>query len=201
MQTGHPAIHAIRGREHDHRRFHLVGAEPLQEIQATAPLFNLAGQFHSQLNFSGDATVKDGEILISIGAPSYNQAQLKLSQSTANDRPAPDRSRLTIVNTADGRRIFDRTASRIYALRGASAALLTISNGPIRTIQIEGTDDTSINSLVRLLCERDTFPEGLADGLADGTISQVVFPMAPSSEPITFRNSPSSIQTNTGKTQ
>ena len=173
----------------------------LQEIQATAPLFNLASQFHSQLNFSGDATVKDGEILISIGTPSNNQAQLKLSQSTANDRPTPDRGRLTIIKTADGRRIFDRNASRIYALRGASAALLTISNSPIRTIQIEGTDDTSINSLVRLLCERDSFPEGLADGLADGTISQVVFPMAPSSEPITFRNLPSSIQTNTGKTQ
>ena len=173
----------------------------LQQIQATAPLFNLAGQFHSQLSFSGDATAKDGEVLISIGAPSDNQTQLKLSQSMANEQPTPDASRLTVINTADGRRIFDRTASRIYAPPGASAALLTISNSPIRTIHIEGTDDTSINSLVRLLCERDTFPEGLADGLADGTISQVVFPMTPRSEPIIFRNSPSSSQTNAGKTQ
>src|SRR5580692_6796648 len=48
----------------------------LQQIQATAPLFNLAGQFHSQLSFSGNATAKDGEVLISIGAPSDSQAQL-----------------------------------------------------------------------------------------------------------------------------
>jgi hypothetical protein len=165
----------------------------MQEVQATAPLFNLAGQFHSQINVTGDAAAKDGEILISIGSPS----EIKFSQATTDDLPPPNASRLTVIDTIDGRKIFDRTASKIYPAHGGSAALLTISNSPIRSIHIDGTDDASINSLVQLLCERDTFPEGLADNAT----SQVVFHMAPRSEPIVFRDSPSATQANTGKTQ
>jgi hypothetical protein len=169
----------------------------MQEIQATAPLLNLAGQFHSQLNLTGDTALSEGEILISIGAPSQN----KSSRTTTDDLSPPDASRLTVIDTVNGRRIFDRTASKIYPARGGSAALLTISNSPIRSIHIDGTDDASINSLVRLLCERDSFPEGLADGLADGTTSQMVFPMAPGSQPIIFREAPSTASANIGKTQ
>jgi hypothetical protein len=50
-------------------------------------------------------------------------------------------------------------------------------------------------------CERDTFPEDLADSLADGTTTQVVFPMAPHSQPTIFRESFPATQTNTGKMQ
>jgi hypothetical protein len=53
----------------------------IQEIQATAPLLNLAGQFHSQLNLTGDTAPREGEILISIGAPSQN----KSSRTTTDD--------------------------------------------------------------------------------------------------------------------
>ncbi|MGD0443865.1 MAG: hypothetical protein ABSA39_08010 [Edaphobacter sp.] len=169
----------------------------MQEIQATAPLLNLAGQFHSQLNLTGDTTAREGEILISIGAPSES----KSSRAMTDDLSPPDASRLTVIETADGRKIFDRTASKIYPEHGGQAALLTISNGPIRSIHIDGTDDASIKSLVRLLCERDTFPEGLADGLADGTTSQVVFPMSQGSQPMIFRDSPLAAQTNAGQTQ
>jgi len=168
----------------------------MQEIQTTAPLLNLAGQFHSQLNLTGEAVARGGEFLISIGPTSESRIEIKPSQ------PLPlDATRLAVVDTVNGRRIFDRTALKPYPTRGDSAALLTISNGPSRSIRIDGTDDASVNSLIRLLCERDTFPEGLADSLADGTITQVVFPMAPHSQPAIFRDSAAAAQTNTGKMQ
>jgi hypothetical protein len=173
----------------------------MQEIQATAPLLSLAGQFHSQLNFTEDAAAREGEVLISIGTPSENKTDVRPSQSAIDDRSMPGARRLTVVETVNGRRIFDRTTSMIYPTHGSAAALLTISNTPTPSIRIDGTDDASINSLVRLLCERDTFPEGLAEGVTDGTTSQIVLLMASGAQPIIFRDPPSAAQTNTGKTQ
>ena len=168
----------------------------MQEIQTTVPLLNLAGQFHSQLNLTEEPAATAGEFLISIGPTSESRIEIKSSQ------PMPlDASRLAVVDTVNGRRIFDRTALKPYPTAGDSAALLTISNGPSRTIRIDGTDDASISSLIRLLCERDTFPEGLADSLADDTITQVVFSMAPHSQPAIFRDSAATAQPNTGKMQ
>jgi hypothetical protein len=169
----------------------------MQEIQATAPLLNLAGQFHGQLNLTGDSAGREGEVLISIGTPSDTVR----SRPGADEPSPPDAKRLEVVGTADGRRIFDRTASKIFPVQGASAALLTISNSPTHFIRIDGTDEASIRSLVRLLCERDTFPEGLADGLADGTTSQMVLSMAPGSQPIILHDPLSAAQSNMGKTQ
>lgn len=169
----------------------------MQDIQAIAPLLNLAGQFHSQLNLTGDIAIREGEVLISIDTPSENNTRTGPSRSGTHNLSPVDTRRLTVVDTADGRKIFDRAASKVYPLQGTSAALLTISNSPIRSVHIEGTDDASINSLIRLLCERDTFPEGLADG----TSSQMVLPMAPGSQPIILRNLPSATQTSTGKTE
>jgi hypothetical protein len=166
----------------------------MQEIQTTIPLLNLAGQFHSQLNLTEEPAATAGESLISIG-PESESGKIKPSQPTPVDA-----SRLAVVDTVNGRRIFDRTALKPYPT-GGSAALLTISNGPSLSIRIDGTDDASVNSLIRLLCERDAFPERLADSLADGTITQVVFPMAPHSEPAIFRDSFPATQTSTGKTQ
>ncbi len=167
----------------------------MQEIQTTVPLLNLAGQFHSQLNLTEEPAATAGEALISIGFVSESGIEIKPSQPTPLDA-----SRLAIVDTVDGLRIFDRTALKPYPA-GSSAALLTISNGPSRSIRIDGTDEASVYSLIRLLCERDTFPEGLADSLADGTITQVVFPMAPHSQPAIFRDSFPATQTSIGKTQ
>jgi hypothetical protein len=168
----------------------------MQEIQTTVPLLNLAGQFHSQLNLTEEPAATAGEFLISIGPTSESRNEIKSSQRTSLDA-----SRLEVVDTVNGRRIFDRTALKPYPTPGDSAALLTISNGPDRSIRIDGTDDASVSSLIRLLCERDTFPEGLADSLADGTITQIVFPMAPHSQPAIFRDSAAAAQTNTGKMQ
>jgi hypothetical protein len=173
----------------------------MQEIQATAPLLTLAGQFHGQLTLTPDAAAREGEVLISIGAHSENKDDLKRSQPAGGNQSSPDARRLMIVNTVDGRRIFDRTTSTIYPLQGSSAALLTVSNSPTPSIHIDGTDDASIGSLVRLLCERDTFPEGLTDGFADGTTSQMLLPTAPGSHPIIFRDPRPAGQTNMGKLQ
>ena len=113
-----------------------------------------------------------------------------------------DASRLAVVDTVNGRRIFDRTALKPYPTPGDSAALLTISNGPSRTIRIDGTDDASISSLIRLLCERDTFPEGLADSLADDTITQDgLLDGSALPKPAIFRDSAATAQPNTGKMQ
>lgn len=173
----------------------------MDEIQASAPLLNLAGQFQSKLNLTGEPTARDGETVISIGPTAESKADIKTSQSPMDDETQAGGPRLTIIDTADGRRIFDRTTSKIYPVSGDSAALLTISNGPIRSIRIDGTDEGSIDSLVKVLCERDTFPEALADGLTDTATTQVVFPMDPHSRPVLFRDEPPSIQTNIGKTR
>jgi hypothetical protein len=167
----------------------------MREIQATVPLLNLAGQFHSQLNLTDDDAINDGEVLISIGEPSNKNSEIK--PPSMNHLTG---ARLTVVDTANGREIFDRTTLKAYPDQGISAALLTISGGSVRSINIDGTDDASINSLVRLLCERDNFPESLADSMTDGT-SQIVFPMTPGSQPIVFHDPLSVSQLNVGKVQ
>jgi hypothetical protein len=174
----------------------------MQEIQASVPLVNLAGQFHSQLNLTGDAVARADEFLISISPVSEMRAEIKPPLATAANRLLPlDTNRLTVMNTPGGRKIFDQSASKPFPASGGSAALLTISNGPSHSIRIDGTDDASVNALIRLLCERDTFPEGLADSVAEGTVTQVVFPMAPHSLPTIFRNLSAVTQMNTDKAQ
>jgi hypothetical protein len=173
----------------------------MNEIQTTAPLLNLAGQFHSELDLSGKATPGQGETVISIGPIDTSKPDAKTLQTLTADALLPDRRRFAIIDTADGRRIFDRTTSKIYSVPGGAAALLTISNGQTRTIRIDGTDEGSINSLVKLLCERDTFPEGLADSLSDAVTTQAIFPMDPHSQPILFLDAPRSPQPNIGAAQ
>ena len=46
--------------------------------------------------------------------------------------------------------------------------------------------DAAIGSLVQTLCERDTFPEELADSLQSGTITQIVFPTTSHAETMVF---------------
>jgi hypothetical protein len=173
----------------------------MNEIQTTAPLLNLAGQFHSELDLTGKVVPREGETVISIGPTDKSEPDAKTLQTLTADALLPDRRRFAIIDTAGGRRIFDRTTSKIYSVPGGAAALLTISNGSTRTIRIDGTDEGSINSLVKLLCERDTFPEGLADSLSDAVTTQAIFPMEPRSQPILFLDAPRSTQPNIGAAQ
>jgi hypothetical protein len=173
----------------------------MNEIQTTAPLLNLAGQFHSELDLSGKATPGQGETVISIGPIDTSKPDAKTLQILPPDALPSGKGRFVVIDTADGRRIFDRTTSKIYSVPGGAAALLTISSSPTRTIRIDGTDEGSINSLVKLLCERDTFPEGLADSLSDAVTTQAIFPMDPRSQPILFLDAPRSTQPNIGAAQ
>jgi hypothetical protein len=173
----------------------------MNEIQMTAPLLNLAGQFHSELDLSGKAAPGDGKTVISIGPIDTSKSDAKTPPTLTPDALLSGKGRFVILETADGRKIFDRTASKIYSIPGGSAALLTISNGPTRTIRIDGTDESSINSLIKLLCERNTFPEGLADSFSDAVTTQAIFPMDPRSQPILFLGTPRPRQPNIGAAQ
>lgn len=167
---------------------HLEDAGMRDEIQAMAPFLNLAGQFGSEISLSGDARVAAGDTLISIGSLTDAPASMPHANGTA-DKSFSTRVRLAFVDTDHGRRIFDRTTSTFYPLTGASAALLTISNGISRSIRIEGTDEASIDSAVRLLCLRDTFPEQLADDISGPETTQILLPLGAKSTPIIFRSS------------
>ena len=67
------------------------------------------------------------------------------------------------------------------------AALLTIVNGASQAVHIDGTDQESINALVELLSGRDTFPATLNNLFEAGTVTQILFPMEPSSAAMIFR--------------
>ena len=172
----------------------------LSQVQATAPLLSLAGEFSGVLDLTENAAAQKGNTLISIGAAPESKADRKLVQAPEGYVAQPNTGHLEIINTVDGRRLFDRTAAKIYPA-SAGTALLTISNDAIRSIRIEGTDDASVASLIRLLCTRDTFPEGLADDLSHSGTTQVVFPMLPPSQPIFFRDSLRSPERAPEKTQ
>jgi hypothetical protein len=172
----------------------------MKEIQATAPLLNLAGQFSSELSLTGNATARKGDTLIAIGPVFDSKADTKAVQSSADYVALPDKGRFEVIDTGAGRRIFDRIASKMYPTAG-SAALLTISSDGVRSIRIDGTDEASIDSLIELLCARDTFPEGLADDLSGTAMTQVIFPMDPRAPRVYFHDSSVSTQIETGKTQ
>ncbi len=154
----------------------------VQELRAAEPLFNLAGQFHKQFSvISGpEAVAAAGDVLVSLGG--------------ARGSPA-DHTRFVIEDTPAGRQIIDRNPSRNPSPNRSDdrleisghAALLTISNGAWRSIRIDGTDDSAVDSAIQMLCERDSFPEAVVDSFQRGTITQIVIPISPRSEARIFR--------------
>jgi hypothetical protein len=146
----------------------------MASMNEAAPLLNLAGQFHARFTLTGNQTTPASptDIFVSIGS--------------ATGTPMQDKDRLVVEDTPTGREIIDRSVSRQHPALTEHAALLTIANGTQRSIRIDGTDDAAIGSLVQALCERDTFPEELADSLQSGTITQIVFPTTPHAETMVF---------------
>jgi hypothetical protein len=142
----------------------------MQSLEETAPLLNLAGQFHAEFTLTNSAAVpaSAGDILVSIGSS------------------APNANHFAVENTPAGREVVDLSTPNRHAPVAGRAALLTIANGPQRSIRIDGTDDGAIGSLIRTLCERNTFPEELADSFQSGTVTQLVFPMAAHTEAMVF---------------
>ena len=149
-----------------------------QEVEASVPILNLAGQFRSEVALAESSEGVADKTLIAVGdLPADDGAEL----DHANEK-------LALVNTSSGRRIVDPRHPANPLVGAAAAGLLTIENTPNRRITIDGTDSLSIQRLVRLLCDRDTFPDVIADDdQSDGT-TQIVFPMTPGGQPIVFRD-------------
>jgi hypothetical protein len=159
------------------------GAQPLlrlQQVQMSSPLFNLAGQFHSQIGLVETAQSSDGDVLIVVDRP-----------PTSATPPAETRrttGQLVVEDTPKGVEIVDRNDPKSSPTVNGPVALVTLENTPYRRIEIEGTDNLAIQNAVRLISERDSFPDILADSpQADGTL-QVILPIAPGERPVLFHH-------------
>lgn len=166
----------------------VVSADTLED---SAPLFNLAGQFHSGIALTRTVDLPAGanDILILIGtAPAYTGDGASPSL-TSQDIPSAEDFRLVIDASPSGRRIVDRDASNPRLNTFGRAALLTITNGAQRSIQIDGTDASAINWLIKTICVPDAFPAELIDSFQQGTVTQIVFPIQPRAQAVVFHES------------
>jgi hypothetical protein len=164
---------------------------PVERLEDTAPLFNLAGQFHAGITFSRTLTSPIGanDILILIGTiPTFS-----IDSTTGDaglDRVArAEGNRLVIDTLPSGRQIVDRSTGNSPVTPYKRAALLTIANGAQRSIHIDGTDGDAIDSLINTMCDPNAFPEELIGSFQDGTVTQIVFPLAPHAQPLVFHES------------
>ena len=170
---------------------------PADRLEDTAPLFNLAGQFHAGIDLTSTLAVPSGanDILILIGAvPAFSHDAVSAS-SAPRLISSLEGGRLTIEESSSGRRIVDRGAGNSPVYISGQAALLTIVNGSERSIQIDGTDAASIDSLVKTICEPDAFPAELIDSFQQGTVTQIIFPVAPRAQAVVFHESLPAAQT------
>ena len=94
-----------------------------------------------------------------------------------------------ISNTPSGRQLVDHNPGNPLAKSYGRAGLLTIFNRAQRTIHIDGTDDASIDSLIKTICEPSAFPDGLINSFQQGTVTQIVFPMAARAQAVVYRES------------
>lgn len=149
----------------------------MQAVQNATPLLNLAGQFHAHF-----------EITDTLPTPSLDESTLVTIGSGSRSKPLPgEKGRLVIANGPSGPEVLDSGAAGGPRPLARRAALLTIANGTRRSIRIEGTDADAIRTLIKMLCERNAFPDSLADSLRAGTVTQVVFPMSPALPAMVYR--------------
>lgn len=174
----------------------------INSIEDSAPLFNLAGQFHAQLPVARtlSAPASSDDIIISVGelpGSALDQKNASLASATMH---WSDDNRITIEDTPSGRAVVDRDAASHRAQLSGQAGLITIVNGPQRTIRVDGTDAAAIGALVARLCNRDSFPEDLANSFREGTVTQIVFPISPHAEALVFHEPlPSQVATIRGQ--
>jgi hypothetical protein len=164
---------------------------PVERLEDTAPLFNLAGQFHAGITLSRTMTPPIGanDILILIGTiPKFSNDSA--TGDAGLDRVAhAENNRLVIDSLPSGRRIVDRSTRNSHVTLYSRAALLTIANGVQRSVHIDGTDSEAIDSLINTMCDPNAFPEELIGSFQDGTVTQIVFPLAPHAQPLVFHES------------
>ncbi|MGD0940681.1 MAG: hypothetical protein ABR905_13335 [Terracidiphilus sp.] len=167
------------------------GLAPGDRIEDTAPLLNLAGQFHAGIALTRTLTTPADteEILILIG-PIPASLKESLPDSSALERiSSVEGGRLAMSNTSSGRQIIDHNAGNSMVNSYGRAGLLTIVNGAQHSIHIDGTDDASIDSLIKSICDPSAFPDGLINSFQQGTVTQIVFPMAPRAQAVVFHES------------
>jgi hypothetical protein len=165
--------------------------DPANRLEYAAPLLNLAGQFHAEIGLTRTLTppIVANEILIVVDGSSASSNDSGPGRS-GSDRFFPSEgSRMVIVTSPSGRQIVDRNAANSTVTPYGRAALLTIANGAQRSIHIDGTDDEAIDALIKTMCESGTFPDELIDGFQEGTVTQLVFPIAPRANAVVFHES------------
>ncbi|MGO9775781.1 MAG: hypothetical protein ACLQGT_02190 [Terracidiphilus sp.] len=164
---------------------------PVDRIEETAPLLNLAGQFHAEIALTRTLAppADAAEILILIGPIPASVKDSVPDFSVLERISSVEGGRLVISNTSSGRQIIDHNAGNSLVNSYGRAGLLTIVNGAQRSIHIDGTDDASIDSLIKSICEPNAFPEGLINSFQQGTVTQIVFPMAPRAQAAVFHES------------
>jgi hypothetical protein len=169
----------------------------VDRIEETAPLLNLAGQFHAGITLTRtlEPSANTEKILILIG-PIPASVKDSAPVSSVLERISSDEGgRLVISNTSSGRQVIDHNAGNSLVNSYGRAGLLTIVNGTQRSIHIDGTDDASIDSLIQSICQPSAFPDGLIDSFQRGTVTQIVFPMMPGAQAVVFHESLPAIQT------
>lgn len=164
---------------------------PTDTLEDIAPLFNLAGQFHSVIALTRALDLPTGanDILILIGTAPASSHDGASAPVVSQDVSPAENVRLVMDTSPSGRKIVDRDAANPRLNSFGRAALLTIANGAQRSIQIDGTDASAINSLIKTICVPDDFPAELIDSFQQGTVTQIVFPMQPHAQAVVFHES------------
>jgi hypothetical protein len=166
-------------------------AFPVDRLEDIAPLFNLAGQFHARITLSRTLTpsLEAKNILILIGAIPTSSNDSSTGAAALDRVSRVEDNRLVIDSSPSGRQIVDRSAGKSRVVPYGRAALLTIVNGVQHSIHIDGTDGDAIDSLINIMCDPNAFPEELIGSFQDGSVTQIVFPLAPHAQPLVFHES------------
>ncbi len=186
FQDHHALLYVPQSTSDDQRR-----VAPVDRLEDTAPLLNLAGQFHAKITLTRtlDPAANTEEILILIGPIPVSPHNSTLDSLAVERITSAEGSRLVIRDTTSGRQIVDHNAGNSLVNSYGKAGLLTIVNGAERTIHFDGTDDASVDSLIKSICDPNAFPDGLIDSFQEGTVTQMVFPMAPRGQAVVFHES------------
>jgi hypothetical protein len=166
---------------------------PFDRLEDIGPLFSVAGQFHTGITPVRSLTPRLGpnDVMIIIGTitPSSSASSSSVSTSSPTIQEHAFHSednRLFIDTSPSGPQIVDRSAGYARINTDGPAALLTIVNGAERSIHIDGTDNAAIDALIMTLCNPNAFPEELAGSFQDGSVTQIVFPIAPHAQSLVF---------------
>ena len=114
---------------------------PVDRIEGSSPLLNLAGQFPAGITVTSTLSlpVPANYVLIYIGS-GQTTSNDDASHASALEEVFPSQhGRLFIDTTPDSRRIVDRVSKSPHNKIYEHAGLLTIVNGPQRSIEIDGT--------------------------------------------------------------